>query len=182
MSRDSLQVAAGIAPLFYEGILNADQWYAALDALRRELGAVSFHQVTVDPSGLLVLDSVACLVIPDGKAEEYEQQHVGNDERVALWSRMAEGEVAFDHHHFDDRHISHSAIYDFLHGLDMRHTMGMVMRRGTSSNDYLAVLRAGDNRPYDQHDDDVMRLLTPEITRAARFCGPMPRSWPARRR
>lgn len=170
MARDPLQVALDIAPLFYEGVLDSNHWYIALDSLCRELEAMNFHQVTLGPAHEdPILESMASETVPGDKLEEYEQQYMGRDERVALLDRMVEGEVVFDHHHFDQRHMSRSAVYDFLRGVGTRYSMCMVMRQTAGTNAYLAMLRPVDHRPYGEREEAVMRLLAPEILRATRL-------------
>lgn len=162
--------AADIAALFYEGILAPRSWYAALDRLRHEVRGVSFHQITLAPQDRAVIDSVACDIIPEGKAQEYEQQYTPHDERVAVIAALGDGQFLFDHLHFDARHMSRSAIYaDFLRPLGMRHTLGMVLQRSAHGHDYLAVLRASDQPAYGAREQALMELLAPHMARAGRL-------------
>ncbi|WP_034386568.1 helix-turn-helix transcriptional regulator [Comamonas composti] len=170
MQSNTQTAAAEVAALFYEGILDSEQWYAALDALRQKLQGVSFHQVTLATQSMAVIDSVTCDVIPEGKAEEYELHHADSDERIALISGMPDGQFMFDHHHFDDRHMSRSAIYaDFLRPIGMRHALGMVLQRNAQSHDYMAVLRADDQKAYGDYEQALMEQLAPHMSRAARL-------------
>lgn len=141
-----------------------------LDAIRESLGAVSFHQVTVDTGRNIVTDSVACAAIPDGKALEYEEHHVAYDERLPIIARLGQGQVMLDHEHLSARDMSRSAIYvDFLRSLGMRHTAAVVLRSEPQSREYLAILREAGSPAFDTGARELLEAIVPGLVQASRL-------------
>ncbi|MPS27360.1 MAG: hypothetical protein E2576_23455 [Alcaligenaceae bacterium] len=159
-----------IAARLYEGIAAPDQWQAGLGLLAAEVGGRAFHQVTVDLRDGSVPDRVICDAAPLHKFDEYAEHYVQDDERLALFAHLREGSFILDHEHLDSRQMSRSAVYsDFLHGLDLRHTLCLLLRDDGETRDYLGIMRPADHRPYGEHERALIEIVMPDMVRAARL-------------
>lgn len=165
-----LERSRSIAAHLYEGIAAPDRWQAGLGLLAAEVGGQAFHQVTVNLRDGSVPDRVICDAAPLHKFDEYAEHYVQDDERLALFEHLREGSFILDHEHLDSRQMSRSAVYsDFLHGLDLRHTLCVLQRDDGDSRDYLGIMRPADHRPYGDRERVLLELVMPDMVRAARL-------------
>ena len=107
-----------VAALLYDGVLNAQDWYAGLDAMRDALGAGFFNFFTLGSGGAGVLDSVDNLgqvgALAD-KLRDYQEHLIDSDIRMQVLMGMPLGEVMCDHERISACDMARHPVYaDFL--------------------------------------------------------------------
>ncbi|MFD1711957.1 helix-turn-helix transcriptional regulator [Ottowia sp. GY511] len=162
-----------VAGLLYDGILSPGDWYAALDALRGELGASVFHFFTLDHASGAVLQSVdnqASCEMNERKLREYEAHFIASDIRMGILNHLPVGSVMLDHEHITARTMSRNAFYcDYLGTSGFRHTLGAQIRNNGATSDFLGFLRTTDRRTYGVQDKALMDRLMGDLSRATRL-------------
>lgn len=165
--RDATQT---IAAKLYEGVLDADEWYAGLDAIRCATGGALFYQFAVDMRSLGVVASLQNMGIPAGMVREYEIHHAPHDERMPLVMGLPVGQVMFDHEHFTSRQLSRSFIYsDWLPSLGYRHTFSAPLHDDGQTREFLSIIRPVDRGPFGTEDRAFILHLMPDLQRATRL-------------
>ena len=165
--RDAMQT---IAAKLYEGVLDADEWYAGLDAIRCATGGALFYQFAVDMRSLGVVASLQNTDIPADMVREYEIHHAPHDERMPLVMGLPVGHVMFDHEHFTPRQLSRSFIYsDWLPSLGYRHTFSATLHDDGQIREFLSIIRPVDRGPFSAEDRAFIMHLMPDLQRATRL-------------
>ena len=162
-----------IAGLFYDGVLQPQAWYIAMDTMCARLQAGVFHSFTLSESSAPAPESVGNLEqfgLHAKHMAEYETQHAGNDPRLAATLRIATGGVMLDHEHFSAREALRNPVYaDWLIPLGLKHTAGVVIRQEGSARDFISFMRPRDTKPYSADDKRFIERLVPDIARAAKL-------------
>lgn len=163
--------AGRIAGLLYDGILSPEAWHAGMAAFTAAVGGIHFHQLAADLQSGIVLESIASVAAGNEKAvEDYDRHFALIDERLPIAMRLGQGQVMLDHEHFSERHMSRSALYtDCLAPQGMKYTLGLMLRVDGSVHQYVAFLRAPDQKPFSQGDRDFTLHLLPDAMRAAQL-------------
>ncbi|MDC5529829.1 hypothetical protein NRA55_18925, partial [Acinetobacter baumannii] len=121
-----------IPGLLYDGVLSAEDWQSALDAMRQALGASVFHFFTLGSTGGGVVESVHnhdLAGIDADKLREYETHYVGEDLRMSVVASLPQGQFMLDHEHFSAWEMSRNAVYvDVLAPHGLRNTLGVKVR------------------------------------------------------
>ncbi|MBN9368887.1 MAG: LuxR family transcriptional regulator [Comamonadaceae bacterium] len=155
-----------IASLLYDGVLSPQDWYDGMQAFKEAVGAINFHQLTVDIQQGNVLESITS-ANDDKGVRNYEEHYALADERVPVLMRLGPGEMMLDHEQFSDRHMSRSALYaECLAPMGMKHTMGMMLRVEGGVQQYVGFMRAADRPHFSNDERDFALRLVPDVIRA----------------
>ena len=165
--------AQSITGLFYDGVLQPHAWCAALDAMNTHLQAGIFHGFTLDERGGEVPESVGNpeqFGLEARHMADYETHYAAHDRRLSATVSLAPGTVMLDHEHFSPREMQRNPVYaDWLVGLGLQHTAGMVVRHEGSARDFISFIRPNDAKPFSGDDKRFIDLLMPDIARASRL-------------
>ena len=162
-----------IPGLLYDGVLSAEDWQSALDAMRQALGASVFHFFTLGSTGGGVVESVHnhdLAGIDADKLREYETHYVGEDLRMSVVASLPQGQFMLDHEHFSAWEMSRNAVYvDVLAPHGLRNTLGVKVRDEGGTQDFLGFMRPTDRGIYGAQERVFMQQWMPDLARAARL-------------
>ncbi|WP_028603785.1 helix-turn-helix transcriptional regulator [Ottowia thiooxydans] len=162
-----------IAGRFYDGVLEPNAWYAAMNDMCTRLEAGIFHSFTLVGSEALVPQSIGNLEVFGLQARhmaEYETEHAANDCRMEATLRIAPGEIMLDHEHVSETEALRNSVYaGWLMPLGLKHTAAVVVRAEESAREIFSFMRPRDAKPYSLEDKRFIQQLMPDITRAARL-------------
>jgi DNA-binding CsgD family transcriptional regulator len=127
-----------------------------------------FHNLQASADGMTVLGGIASFEAPEGKTREYAEHYVMQDVRMPLLLGSQPGTIVLDHEHLAPQTISRSPVYsDWLHGIGLRHTLGMQLSVTEGTRDILAVLRDKADPHYDAEAKRLCEQLAPHFARAS---------------
>lgn len=160
-----------LAGQFYEGILDAAAWHAALDGLRQATQGGVFHHVAWDHRAQRVVSGLANDAPPPDKVREYELHHAAHDPRIPIVMALPVGGILLDHEHFTPQHMSRNAIYaDWLAPLGYRHTLGVPVYDDGQVREWICVIREAGQRPFDGDGTrGLLQALMSDLLRASRL-------------
>lgn len=163
-------VTDAITTSLYEGILEPTQWMGALRTIQTSLQCAAFHQLDIgcrDFSVQSIAASMAGGEAPTEKVLAFEQHYAPQDIRLPAMWQFTEGAVWCDHEQLDRATLDGAPIYtEFLAELGMRHTLGIPLRDGASSRDFLGFIRHVDQRPFGSEEQVLVTSLVPHLVRA----------------
>jgi DNA-binding CsgD family transcriptional regulator/PAS domain-containing protein len=163
-------VSDTIATSLYEGILEPTQWMGALQAIQTSLQCAAFHQLYIgrqDFSVQSIAVSMAGGEAPSGKVAAFERHYAPQDIRLPAMWQFTEGVMWCDHEQLDRATLDRAPIYtEFLAELGMRHTLGIPLRDGASSRDFLGFIRHLDQPPFGSEEQALVTYLVPHLVRA----------------
>ena len=162
-----------VAALLYDGVLNAQDWYAGLDAMRDALGAGFFNFFTLGSGGAGVLDSVDNLgqvgALAD-KLRDYQEHLIDSDIRMQVLMGMPLGEVMCDHERISARDIARHPVYaDFLRPAGFQYTVGALVRDDNGVRDFFGLIRPSDHKQYGSREKQFIQQLMPSLMGSARL-------------
>ena len=162
-----------VAALLYDGVLNAEDWYAGIDAIGNQLGAVLFNFFTLGSGSAGVLDSVDNQEQVGGLVKEmrdYLDHWIRTDVRMQVLMDMPLGEVMCDHEHINTREMSRQPVYtEFLRPLGLQNTMGALVRDDNGVRDFIGFIRPSDHKQYGSREKQFIQQLMPSLMGAARL-------------
>ena len=159
-----------ITEQLYDGIINSDDWYAGLDALRKSTESVLFHHAVWDRHAQGITHSISNDALPPEKLREFDLYHAPYDPRIPLIMQARHGEIMVDHEHFTARDMSRNPIYaDWLASLGYRHTLGMVLHDDGRAMELLALIRPVDHSSFEGASQCLVSQLMPDLLRASRL-------------
>ncbi|WP_042428318.1 helix-turn-helix transcriptional regulator [Comamonas granuli] len=159
-----------IAGRFYEGILEPEEWFGALDDFRRAMQGALFYNVVFDKFSGQVAGSLQNDDSTVEQMREYERHHVHQDECVPLVMRLPVGQPMFGYQHFSPRELSRSFIHgEWLPSLGYRHTFCVPIHESGSTRELLSIVRPADHVDFAQPENMLVQRLLPDLLRAARL-------------
>ncbi|CAN7485686.1 PAS domain-containing protein [Acidovorax sp. LjRoot38] len=163
-------VTDAITTSLYEGILEPTQWMGALQTIQASLQCAAFHQLDIgcrDFSVQSIAASMAGGEAPSEKVAAFERHYAPQDIRLPAMWQFTEGAVWCDHEQLDRATLDRAPIYtEFLAELRMRHTLGIPLRDGASSRDFLGFIRHLDQPPFGSEEQTLVTSLVPHLVRA----------------
>lgn len=151
---------------FYDGILQPDCWFAAVEEMRRIFDASVAHVMCWDVGRSM--DRLA--VVTDlGLAlrNDYEQHFGRIDPRLHYASQMPVGEIFACHEHFSTVFIEREEFYqDFLLPYVGRYSMGTAVLRNPEFEVQLGITRASSAGAFEQEEQRLLMTLLPHLEKA----------------
>lgn len=152
----------------YDGILDSRSWEEGMLALTEQVGAVLFHQATLDKATGQIVAAISNEARSSATVREYEEHHAQSDPRAKVMMGLPLGQMMFDHECFSDKAMSSAPIYaDWLKSIDLHYCTGLPISATETHKELLCVLREYGQPPFQQQEQQFLRQLLPQLLKAS---------------